>query len=391
LRHIDFLRSLEQLRFSGQLMQTEPAGQKWVFYFVQGRIVYATGGIHPVRRWRRHLTLYCPRIPRYRLAWQIDLANAETVDWTYGWEYALLTLWVAQQKITCEQAMQVVRATVTEVLFDLMRATNVTEQIQHLQPSSLSLEPVGVEAAISDVLLQQQAWHHARLEACLPNQAPLIRRPEQFRKLGSTQLYKTLMHLLDGQNTLRDLAVEMRRSIIDVAVSLERCVQLGLIEYVAVADLPAPILRPPPASTPVPSTPPALAPAKLIACVDDSPLVRNMMERLLTSAGYQFLGVEDPLRAIGILLARKPDFIFLDLVMPNVNGYEVCEQLRKLSHFKDTPIVILTGNDGFANRLRSNFVGASDFLSKPLNAELVLGVIDKHLKKAANFSTIAQN
>ena len=87
--------------------------------------------------------------------------------------------------------------------------------------------------------------------------------------------------------------------------------------------------------------------------------------------------------SLGILLTRKPDFIFLDLVMPNANGYEICTQLRKLSSFRDTPIVILTGNDGFANRLRSNFAGASDFVSKPFNAEIVLSVIGKHLKQGA--------
>jgi len=70
-------------------------------------------------------------------------------------------------------------------------------------------------------------------------------------------------------------------------------------------------------------------------------------------------------------------------MMPHVNGYELCEQLRKLSCFRQTPIVILTSSDGFANRLRSKIVNASDFLSKPLNAEAVLTVINKHLNQGA--------
>ena len=52
------------------------------------------------------------------------------------------------------------------------------------------------------------------------------------------------------------------------------------------------------------------------------------------------------LRAIAMLLSRKPDLIFLDLVMPDTNGYEICGQLRKLTYFRQTPIIILTGNDG---------------------------------------------
>jgi chemotaxis family two-component system response regulator PixG len=79
------------------------------------------------------------------------------------------------------------------------------------------------------------------------------------------------------------------------------------------------------------------------------------------------------------LLSRKPDLIFLDLVMPNTNGYEICSQLRKVSAFRITPIIILTGNDGIIDRVRAKIVGASDFLSKPVDAETVLAVTSKHL------------
>jgi chemotaxis family two-component system response regulator PixG len=105
------------------------------------------------------------------------------------------------------------------------------------------------------------------------------------------------------------------------------------------------------------------------------------MEALLVAAGYQFVGVNDALRAFSILLTRKPDLVFLDLVMPNTNGYEICSKLRKLPSFQNTPIVILTGNDGIVDRVRAKLVGASDFLSKPVDAETVLGVIRKHLRQ----------
>jgi chemotaxis family two-component system response regulator PixG len=81
------------------------------------------------------------------------------------------------------------------------------------------------------------------------------------------------------------------------------------------------------------------------------------------------------------MLARKPDVIFLDLVMPNTNGYEICAQLRKLSFFRNTPILILTGNDGIVDRVRAKLVGASDFLNKPVDAGIVLSVIRKHLEQ----------
>lgn len=380
MRHVDFLKNLEQLRFTGQLVQTDTAGQTWNLYLSQGRILYATGGMHPVRRWRRNLITFCPRIPTYRLAWQIDLAKVSPDKHEFSWEYALLNLWVAQQRITREQAEKLIDATVTEVMFDVMQAGQVTEKIQYSKAFSPLFQPIEVETAILKAYSLQQQWHKAGLDAYSPNLAPIIKQPDQLRQLGSAQLYQTLISLLDGQRTLRDVAVEMRRDVADIAAALLGCAQMGLVEFTTVADLPSLVFqRDPPAARLVTTA----APQALIACVDDSSTVRSMMERLLSTSGYQFLGVDDPLRAIGILLARKPDFIFLDLVMPNVNGYEICEKLRQISCFRKTPIVILTGSDGYANRLRSNFVGASDFLSKPLNAEAVLGVINKHLNQPA--------
>jgi chemotaxis family two-component system response regulator PixG len=174
----------------------------------------------------------------------------------------------------------------------------------------------------------------------------------------------------------------MKRDIVEVTRSLLFYIQMGLVELVTIPDLPSPV------STPVPKIPVALTTptGPLIACVDDSPLVCQTMEALLTASGYQFVGVEDGLRAFSILIARKPEVIFLDLVMPNTNGYEICAKLRKLAFFRNTPIVILTGNDGIVDRVRAKLVGASDFLSKPVEAETVLSVIHKHLEQSVRLS-----
>ena len=63
----------------------------------------------------------------------------------------------------------------------------------------------------------------------------------------------------------------------------------------------------------------------------------------------------------------------------NSNGYEICSRLRKVAAFRDTPIVILTGNDGVIDRVRAKVVGATDFLTKPVESELVLEVAQKYL------------
>ena len=80
-----------------------------------------------------------------------------------------------------------------------------------------------------------------------------------------------------------------------------------------------------------------------------------------------------------MLLEQKPDLIFLDLVMPIANGYEICSQIRRISAFKDTPIIILTSNDGIVDRVRARMVGATDFLAKPIEREKVLRVAHRYL------------
>jgi chemotaxis family two-component system response regulator PixG len=168
----------------------------------------------------------------------------------------------------------------------------------------------------------------------------------------------------------------MKRDIVQVTRALLPYIESGWVALINIPDLPTPIKESVPK---IPSARTVQEP--LIACVDDSPLVCQTMEKLLTSAGYQFFSVMDDMRAIATLLTRKPELIFLDLVMPNTNGYEICTQLRKLSVFRNTPIVILTGNDGIVDQVRARLVGASDFLSKPIDAETVLNTVNKYLEQ----------
>ncbi|HBB35329.1 MAG TPA: response regulator [Cyanobacteria bacterium UBA8803] len=388
LKPVRFLKTLQRLQLSGQLVFSELKGQRWTFHLHLGNLIYATGGTHPVRRWQRNLTVHCPQIPAHRLALQHDLAG---IDLTNCWEYQLLCLWTQQQKITRQQASNIIHSIIVEVLFDVGQAMDVTNQIQHQQDPSLSkpLASIDMGDAIARVQPFWEAWQDAQLAEYSPNLAPIIKQPEQLQKRRTAEVYQTLTKLLDGKHSLRDLAVQRKRDVVEIARSLLPYLQLRWVELINIPDLPAPtpirvpVSKPIPAS--VPQTPSRLTHSAkpLIACVDDSLWVRSTMERLIGAAGYRFIGLDNPLRAIPTLLAQKPDLIFLDLVMPNVNGYEICTQLRKLSCFRNTPIVILTGKNSTADRLRSKFVGATDFLSKPLDTTKLLTVLNQYLNQGA--------
>lgn len=377
----DFIRKLTAVkpeRFSGQLLLRGPSGQAWTFYLFLGRILYATGGTHPVRRWRRNLTAHAPRIDVNQLkSDNISSSSGEALN--ICWEYQLLYSGVEQQLLSREQAAKIIGAIVAEVLFDVIQAQQVTIDVKPENTSKLQLVLLDPEQVITEVMQVWQTWQKAKIADRSANRAAAIKQPEQLQQQVSATVYQNLIKLLDGQRTLRDLAVGMKRDVVEVTCSLLPYVQAGLVELIDIPDLAAPIA---PTSGALPP-PEAQTPAPLVACVDDSPLVCQTMEKILTSAGYQFLAVQDSLRALATLLTRKPDLVFLDLVMPNTNGYEICTQLRKVSAFRDTPIIILTGNDGIIDRVRAKVVGSTGFLSKPVNAETVLEVAQAHLKNSS--------
>ncbi len=117
-----------------------------------------------------------------------------------------------------------------------------------------------------------------------------------------------------------------------------------------------------------------------IACIDDSPLILDEMERFLGNKGkYQLTKLEDPIKASRMIFRLKPDLILMDITMPNINGYKLCSLFRSSAALAKTPIIMVTGNKGLVDRVRSNIVGATDYLTKPFTEQDLLAVIEKYL------------
>ncbi|HAA29833.1 MAG TPA: response regulator [Cyanobacteria bacterium UBA8553] len=370
------IETFQRIRFSGQLVWIAPNNAKqWSFFFCMGRLVYATGGTHPVRRWLRNLAVHCPQIHVDIIEMQQELCATNPSCFTSNWEYQLLCLWIEQYKITPEQVKKVLESTLEEVLFDLSKQDGLTYQIQEGNFISQQLALIDEQQVIAKVQQLWQALWQAKITGYPLDKAPIIKQPQKLQQYTPVKVYQVLTQLLDGENTLSDLAVKMKRDVVQVTCLLLPYIKSGLVELINIPDLSAPSCRR------VPDVPSAQANSSksLIACVDDSISVCHTLEKLITAAGYRFFGINDGLRALTLLLARKPDLIFLDLVMPYTNGYEICSNLRKAPSFRNTPIIILTGNDGIVDQVRARLVGASDFISKPVDAGKVLSTISKHL------------
>ena len=370
------IETFQKVQFSGQLIWVAPNNEKrWNLYFCQGQIMYATGGTHPVRRWARNLAAYCPQLQVNFTELQQELLQLNPEHFISSWEYQLFELWLKQKKITEDQVKQVIQSILEEVIFDLSQEDGLTHQINEYPCTSQPLAVIDEKQVIADVQQLWQALWNAQIVGYSHNKAAIIKQPKALQDCTSERVYQALNQLLNGENTLRDLAVKMKRDVVQVIRLLLPYLKSGFVELISISDLPDPAGR---TVVNLPSQP--IHPTKpLIACVDDSAAVCQTLEKLLTAAGYRFISINDGLRALTSLLASKPDLIFLDLMMPNTNGYEICSQLRKAPSFRHTPIVILTGNDGIVDQVRAKLFGASDFLSKPVDAGKVLSTISKHL------------
>nr|MDJ0677286.1 response regulator [Calothrix sp. MO_167.B42] len=161
--------------------------------------------------------------------------------------------------------------------------------------------------------------------------------------------------------------------------SLLPYIRPGIIELIAVGDLPLKVTESNNNNTPTQSQP-KQAKKPVVACVDDSPQVCQILEQVLTPQGLDVITIQDTTNALTTLLQNKPDLIFLDLIMPVVSGYELCAQLRKISLFSNVPIIILTGSDRVFDRVRAKSVGCNDFISKPIVADKVIDVVKKHIR-----------
>jgi twitching motility two-component system response regulator PilG len=102
---------------------------------------------------------------------------------------------------------------------------------------------------------------------------------------------------------------------------------------------------------------------------------------MLKDSGYRVVSITNPLQALSCCMEEEPDLIFLDITMPNLDGYNLCRLLRQCNILKETPIVMLTGRDTMVDKVRARFLGATSYLTKPFEAKDLTEVIAKYVEQ----------
>jgi len=368
-----------QLQYSGKLDIRAKNNFHCTFYYRLGRIVWATGGNHPFRRWRRNCKLYCPDVEIEKIQ-----LTPDDISLDY-WDYKLLESLHKNQKIKPEQINNFVDATIAELLFDIAQSSNFNSIHCQRNQDVILNEPMSLSS--TNICLKQmqdswESWIENGLANLSPDLAPVLKRPEELKEKVSETAYNNFLKLINGKYTLRDLAVIMKQNVQSVAQSLLSYILQGIIQLIEISDFPLPIYNSndnSKSNITQKKVPQIKKTAPLIACVDDSPQICQMMENIITSQEMRFIAIQDPIQILATLIEQKPDLIFLDLVMPVATGYEICAQLRRVTFFAKTPIIILTSCDGLFDRVRAKTVGSTDFISKPVEMEKVVAAVHKHL------------
>ncbi|MBV5260834.1 response regulator [Synechococcus moorigangaii CMS01] len=336
----------------------------WLVFFVNGRIIYATDDrSHSLGRLGDYLT-------HYHLSHRLEGVHQSTaIANTTIPEYAALWFLLEEQIITVEQARQILQAMLEETLFDLLSLHHGYFTFQINPPFSPQLATYAITPFLFETIKKVQKWKQLHPHIQLPQQRLLLTHPEQLATALPATAYQKLMPWITGSTSLRQLARYLNRDLVALAKALLPYIQKGWIQVLEPTNFPS-------LST-VETMPEHQVPR--ILCIDDDVTIGKTVEEILRPQGYEVHLVHQSLQAIEAAFRVNPDLILCDVMMPDLDGNEICLMLRHGKRFQEVPIVMLTGKEGFLDRMQATFAGATDYLTKPFGQQELLALLEKYL------------
>jgi twitching motility two-component system response regulator PilG len=113
--------------------------------------------------------------------------------------------------------------------------------------------------------------------------------------------------------------------------------------------------------------------------VDDSNTIRRTAEALLKKAGYDVCTAADGFEAMSVITDNRPDIIFVDIMMPRLDGYQTCQLIKNNRQYRTTPVIMLSSKDGLFDRARGRIAGSQDHINKPFTQEELIDVIQRYV------------
>ena len=371
------VRKVHEQRATGRLICSTKR-VRVILFFYRGQLLWLTDDRdHRIRRWLRVTKGIMSQQHREQVPEKLANKNL--------WESQNLSRQISEGNLALEEAFGVfTRAAVealfaigsTEQMFRHWRAERDLSGAEGVGDGLLTIPHNVFREALNETLLLQKEWSAVGLPAERSYDA-LVLNKEKFEAAsgqGSTLL--SMRKLFSGQRNFWDLLHHFSESPTVAVRLLQHFVQQEILTFRHLGDRQLSNLK----------ATESKARVATVLCVDDSIQSAELVKQQCQLKGLKAVVCNDPLKALPMALEHQPDLILLDVVMPIVNGHELCAQLRRVKNLSAVPIVMLTGQGGLGDRVRSKIVKASGFVSKPLTTQKLQTVIDQHISQVVDDS-----
>jgi len=116
-----------------------------------------------------------------------------------------------------------------------------------------------------------------------------------------------------------------------------------------------------------------------IMVIDDSKTIRRTAETLLQREGYEVVTAVDGFEALSKIAEANPDIVFVDIMMPRLDGYQTCALIKNSQNYQNIPVIMLSSKDGLFDQAKGRVVGSDEYLTKPFSKDELLNAIRNHI------------
>ena len=240
------LASFKEEKFTGVVTITSSRDRQWKVYFYLGMLLWTEGGSHTFRFWQRTFKRLCPET-------RMEYFDQHNIHSQYPCDYHLVNTLLQKKLAHRELIINLIEQRIREVFFDILQEEYLRKQNQeqltissnHLSAHNLlksgfnlSLSPLDTLVLLSNSQEEWENWLGKGLASCSPNRAPILKDDEELRSQVPTIIFQNMVRLLNGKNTLRDLAIPMNKNVFDVTCGLVPYFFKGYIKLVEIPDLP---------------------------------------------------------------------------------------------------------------------------------------------------------
>ena len=120
-----------------------------------------------------------------------------------------------------------------------------------------------------------------------------------------------------------------------------------------------------------------------VMVIDDSNTIRRSAEIFLNQAGCEVILAQDGFDALAKITDHEPDVVFVDIMMPRLDGYQTCSLIKRNARYRATPVIMLSSKDGLFDRARGRMVGSDEYLTKPFTKDTLLTAVREHARASA--------